>query len=32
MSTMDAYVLREIDDLDDSYLEAELREELPPTP
>jgi len=32
MVTTTAYVLREVDDLDSDYLEAELREELPPAP
>jgi hypothetical protein len=27
-----AFVLVEVDDLDDDYLEAELREQLPPAP
>ena len=30
MDTATAYVLREVDDLDDAYLEAELAAELPP--
>jgi hypothetical protein len=29
MDTATAYVLREVDDLDDAYLEAELAAELP---
>jgi hypothetical protein len=29
MDTTTAYVLREVDDLDDDYLEAELAAELP---
>ena len=29
MDTTTAYVLREVDDLDDAYLEAELAAEMP---
>jgi hypothetical protein len=32
MSISTAYVLREVDDLDEDYLEAELRDQLPPAP